>query len=345
MIVQEQVCLKDKHSFHLNVSARYWAEYQKTEELREILQDKRFDKLPVLPVGGGCNILFTQDFPGLIIKSAISGIDVLHENKDEVLLRAGSGLDWDQFVEYCVSQAWGGIENLSGIPGLTGASPIQNIGAYGVEAKDVIHSVEVFDRQTQELKVLPVEECGLAYRNSRFKQEWKDRFIVCYISYRLNKKPFYRLDYGNLKEALSSQGGLQEGPDAHSYNLALIRRTVLAIRSSKLPDPDVLGNAGSFFKNPELEASAFALLAERFPELPHWKLPNNKVKLSAAWMIEHCGWKGKSLGRAGVYPKQALVLVNLGAARGEEIYGLYKQIAADVFSTFGIRLQAEVVIL
>ncbi|MFA5469315.1 MAG: UDP-N-acetylmuramate dehydrogenase [Bacteroidales bacterium] len=345
MIVQEQVCLKDKHSFHLNVSARYWAEYQTTDELREVLQDKRFAKLPVLPLGGGCNLLFTQDFPGLIIKSAISSLEVVHENEEEVLLRAGSGLDWDQFVETCVSQAWGGIENLSGIPGLTGASPIQNIGAYGVEAKDVIQAVEVFDRQTLDILVLPVEECGLAYRNSRFKQEWKDRYIVCYISYRLNKKPAYRLDYGNLKEALISKGGLRQGPEAHHGNLALIRRAVLDIRSSKLPDPDVLGNAGSFFKNPELETAAFALLAERFPELPHWELPNNKVKLSAAWMIEYCGWKGKSSGRAGVYPKQALVLVNLGAARGEEIYGLYKQIAADVFSTFGIRLQAEVVIL
>ncbi len=345
MMVQENINLKDKHSFHLNVSARYWAEFHNTDELRELLQDNRFDKLPVLPVGGGCNLLFIRDFPGLIIKSAINSLEVVHENEEEVLLRAGSGLDWDQFVENCVSQGRGGVENLSGIPGLTGASPIQNIGAYGVEAKDVIRSVEVFDRQTHDLLILPVEECRLSYRNSRFKQEWKDRFIVCYITCRLSKKPGYRLDYGNLKEALRLQGGLQEGPEAHRSNLALIRRTVLAIRSSKLPDPAVLGNAGSFFKNPELEASVFTALAERFPELPYWELPNNKVKVSAAWMIEYCGWKGKSLGRAGVYPKQALVLVNLGAARGEDIYNLYKHIAADVHKAFGINLQPEVVIL
>lgn len=345
MKVQEHFCLKDKHSFHLNVTARYWAEYRNTDELGEMLQDKRFNKLPVLPVGGGCNLLFTRDFPGLVIKSAISGLDIVHENEEEVVLRVGSGLDWDQFVESCVSQGWGGIENLSGIPGLTGATPIQNIGAYGVEAKEVIRYVEVFDRQTRSLLVLPVEECGLAYRNSRFKQEWKDRFIVCYITYRLNKKPAYRLDYGNLNEVLRSQGGLQEGPEAHRGNLAMIRRAVLAIRSSKLPDPAVLGNAGSFFKNPELDVATYTALAERFPGLPHWELPGNKVKVSAAWMIEYCGWKGKSMGRAGVYPKQALVLVNLGDARGEEIYNLYQHIVADVHKAFGISLQPEVVVL
>lgn len=343
MIVREHYSIIDKHSFHIHVSTRYWAEYQNIEELKSLLQDPRFTDLPILPIGGGCNLLFRADFPGLLIQSAIKTMELIEENEREVLIRVGSGLNWDELVEHCVQQGWGGLENLSGIPGMTGASPIQNIGAYGVEAKDCIQSVEVFDKERFCMQRLAVDECELSYRNSRFKTTWKDRFIVCYISYRLSKEPVYHLEYGMLKEAVRALGDIQANTQQHVDNLNLIRQAVLAIRSSKLPDPEVLGNAGSFFKNPELDAAVYAALAERFPELPHWELPDEKVKVSAAWMIEHCGWKGKSLGRAGVYTKQALVLVNLNKAEGEDIHRLYTKITDDVHKAFGVKLEAEVV--
>ena len=336
MLIQKDIDLQDKHSFHCPAKTEYWVEYAHVDELRQILVEANEFGLPIMPVGGGCNLLFCKDYEGILLHSCIKDWKILEEDEDSLLLQAGAGINWDEWVALTVEKGWGGLQNLSGIPGEVGASPVQNIGAYGVEAKDCIEAVQVFDRETLQLKTLKAEECSFGYRMSRFKEDWKELYIVCYVHFRLSKKPSFCLDYGKLKEEVEALG---------EVSLSNVRQAVLSIRNSKLPDPDKLGNAGSFFKNPCIPQADFAALQSDYPDMPSWPQKDGSVKISAAWLIDKAGWKGYREGDAGVCETQALVLVNHGNAHGEDIYRLYEKIAADVEEKFHIKLYPEVVIL
>lgn len=279
-------------------------------------------------------MLFTGDFDGMILHSAIKGFEVVSENEDEVLVRAGAGEVWDDFVAYTVEKGWYGAENLSLIPGEVGASAVQNIGAYGVEAKDLIVKVDTLEVETGKERVFGNEECGYAYRESVFKHALKGKYIVTYVTYRLSKHPSYRLDYGNVRSELEKRGC--------ELTLENVRQTIIDIRESKLPDPKVQGNAGSFFMNPIVPRPLFEELQGKYPSMPFYEVDSERVKIPAAWMIDQCGWKGKQLGHAGVHSKQALVLVNCGGATGQEIIALSEEIQRSVFDKFGVRISPEV---
>jgi UDP-N-acetylmuramate dehydrogenase len=259
---------------------------------------------------------------------------VVSENEDEVLVRAGAGEVWDDFVAYTVEKGWYGAENLSLIPGEVGASAVQNIGAYGVEAKDLIVKVDTLEVETGKERVFGNEECGYAYRESVFKHALKGKYIVTHVTYRLFKKPSYRLDYGNVHSELEKRGC--------ELTLENVRQTIIDIRESKLPDPKVQGNAGSFFMNPIVPRPLFEELLGKYPSMPFYEVDAERVKIPAAWMIDQCGWKGKQLGRAGVHNKQALVLVNCGGATGQEIIALSEEIQRSVLDKFGVRISPEV---
>lgn len=336
MLIQKDIDLQDKHSFHCPAKTAYWVEYDSIEELQQILREANEFGLPMMPIGGGCNLLFCQDYAGILLHSCIKDWRVLQEDDDSVLVQVGAGINWDEWVALSIENGWSGLQNLSGIPGEVGASPVQNIGAYGVEAKDSIESVVALDRDSLDIQTLAAADCAFGYRMSRFKQDWKDRYIVCYVNYRLSTKPSYCLDYGRLKEEVESLG------DA---SLAHVRQAVLNIRNSKLPDPDKLGNAGSFFKNPCIDANHYQQLLAHYPDIPAWPQIDGSVKISAAWMIDTCGWKAYREGDAGVCDTQALVLVNHGQARGEDILHLYEKIAQSVDEKFRVKLSPEVVIL
>ena len=287
-----------------------------------------------LHIGAGSNLLFTKDYPGMILHSAIKGFEVVGENEEEVLVRAGAGEVWDDFVAYAVEKGWYGAENLSLIPGEVGASAVQNIGAYGVEAKDLIVKVDTLEVETGKERVFGNEECGYAYRESVFKHALKGKYIVTHVTYRLFKHPSYRLDYGNVRAELEKRGC--------ELTLENVRRTIIDIRESKLPDPKVQGNAGSFFMNPIVPRPLFEELQDKYPSMPFYEVDAERVKIPAAWMIDQCGWKGKQLGRAGVHNKQALVLVNCGGATGQEIIALSEEIQRSVLDKFGVRISPEV---
>lgn len=328
--------IKELHSFHFDVKARYWAQYDDVEELKAILRDANTFGLPIMSVGGGCNLLFDGDYPGILLHSEIRSLEWKELPEGRIWVRAGAGIEWDRLVSDCVEKGWGGLENLSGIPGCVGASPVQNVGAYGVEAKDCIQNVEVLDRETLETAVIPASECRFGYRQSRFKGEWKERYVVTHVQFLLQSVPQFKLEYGALKEKVAALGG---------PSLKNVRQAVLEIRGSKLPDPALLGNAGSFFVNPEVNAEKAASLKRDWPDMPAWPLEDGRVKISAAWMIDRCGWKGRRTGACGVYEKQALVLVNYGEARGSDVMALYQAIAQDVERVFGVSLKAEVILV
>jgi UDP-N-acetylmuramate dehydrogenase len=272
------------------------------------------------------------DFDGKILHSAIKGIEVVAEDDDSLLVRAGSGINWDEFVAYTVEQGWQGLENLSAIPGEVGASAVQNVGAYGVEAGDLIQSVECVSLSDSSGRVFTKEECRFAYRHSIFKAEEKGKYIVVYVTYRLNKKGKYVLTYGNLKEQCEALGGV---------NAANIRRAVCETRAAKLPDPAEIGSAGSFFMNPVVEASVAEGLKSEYPSMPTYPAPGG-IKLSAGWLIDQCGWKQRSSETVGVYSKQALVVVNLGGATGRDVIEFARQIQASVKEKFGVEIFPEV---
>jgi UDP-N-acetylmuramate dehydrogenase len=332
----ENCPLADKHTFHIAAETRFWADYDTIGELQSLLRDDRFKGLPILPVGGGSNLLFTKNFPGLLLHSNLKTLEKVGEEGDSVLIRVGSGVVWDDLVAYTVENGWSGIENLSGIPGEVGASPVQNIGAYGAEAKDCIEWVDAMDLKTLQIKRFSRKECRFGYRNSIFKQELKNKFIVCYVTYRLSITFNANLKYGNLAGHLEKMGGV---------TLTSVRKTILEIRNEKLPDPSVIGNAGSFFMNPEIPSSHYQELLESWPQMPGWPLENGLVKVSAAWCIDQAGWKGKSLGNAAVHDKQSLVLVNSGKATAAEVIVLCNRIVKDVRTKFGIALHPEVLFI
>lgn len=321
------------NTFGMDVKASVFIEYASVEELKEVLslyvKDNQW-----LHIGKGSNLLFTGDFSGIILHSAIKGYEVIHEDTNEVVVRVGAGEVWDDFVAMTVENEWYGAENLSLIPGEVGASAVQNIGAYGVEAKDLIVGVEAIEVSTGKESIFKNEECGYAYRESVFKSLLKYQYLVTHVSYRLKKTPCYHLDYGNIRLELEKQKA--------RLTLANVRQAIISIREAKLPDPKLQGNAGSFFMNPVISRKHFEALLVDYPLMPHYEVDAESIKIPAAWMIDQCGWKGKRLGRAGVHDKQALVLVNLGGAVGAEVIALSEAIQKSVYEKFGINILPEV---
>lgn len=328
--------LQNHNTFGMKVKAKRYVEYGSEEELQALIPTLSGE---VLHIGGGSNLLFKGDFEGTVLHSAIGGIEVAEEvaDEDEVLVRVGAGVVWDDFVAWAVEKGLGGVENLSLIPGEVGASAVQNIGAYGVEAKDVIVMVEAVDLMSGEKRVFANSECQYAYRQSIFKKELKGRYAITYVTYRLHKTPQLKLEYGNLRAVLEQD--LPHGENRPA--LGLVRQAIIDIRNAKLPDPKVQGNAGSFFMNPVVSREKFLSIQKDYPQMPFYEVANG-VKIPAGWMIEQCGWKGKSLGRAGVHDKQALVLVNLGGATSEEIIRLCDTICQEVKKKFDIDIHPEV---
>lgn len=322
---------KIPNTFGIDVTAAKLLEYDSEEEFQK-LSAAGYITMPYLHVGGGSNLLFIGNYKGTILHSRIKGIEVLMENEEAVSVRVGAGVVWDDFVAYCVAHHWYGAENLSSIPGEVGASAVQNIGAYGVEVKDLITSVETLNIQGEK-RVYPVDECGYAYRKSIFKQPDMKSVFVTYVNFRLSKKEHYKLDYGAIRQELVKYP---------QVDLNAVRQVIMDIRESKLPDPKVQGNAGSFFMNPIVPRALFETLRQEYPDMPHYNVDSHHVKIPAGWMIDRCGWKGKALGRAAVHDKQALVLVNLGGATGMDIVALSDAVRASVRERFGIDLHPEV---
>lgn len=326
--------LLKNNTFGFDVKAARFVEYETADELRELVRTGRV-AAPYLHIGQGSNLLFRNDYEGVILHSRIHGIDVLDETDDCVLLRAGSGVVWDDFVAYCVDRNWFGVENLSGIPGEVGASAVQNIGAYGVEAKDLIAWVETID-MNGEMRTYPAAECDFSYRHSIFKESGMEGVFVTNVVYRLGKTEHYSLDYGTVREELKH---------FPAVSLKTVRQVICNIRAAKLPDPKVLGNAGSFFMNPIVPRARFEALKAVYAAMPHYDIDRDRVKIPAGWMIEQCGWKGKSLGEAAVHDKQALVLVNTGKATGNDVVALSDAVRRSVREKFGIDIHPEVKII
>ncbi len=321
--------LLSRNTFGMDVKAKRFVEYDNEEELKALISTLSGE---VLHMGGGSNLLFKGDFEGTVLHSAIKGIEVVDESAESALVRAGAGEVWDDFVAWAVERGYGGVENLSLIPGEVGASAVQNIGAYGVEAKDVIAMVEAIDLSNGQKRVFGTEECNYAYRQSIFKNALKGKYAITYVTYRLQKQPVLKLDYGNIRAVLGDNG---------QHTISDVRQAIIDIRNAKLPDPKVQGNAGSFFMNPVVSREKFLSLQKDYPQMPFYEVEGG-VKIPAGWMIDQCGWKGKSLGRAGVHDKQALVLVNLGGATSDEIITLCNTICKDVKEKFGIDIHPEV---
>ena len=340
MVFQQNKSLRHYNTFGIEAKAALFAEYSSEEALMEILDEyhRYYSHLPLLHIGGGSNLLFLSDFPGLVIHSRILGIQPSQPvDSSQLLVRVGAGVVWDDLVSACVSRGWNGLENLSFIPGEVGASAVQNIGAYGAEVKDFIYSVECVSLSTGEKRVFQAEECQYAYRSSIFKHELKGQYAVTHVTYRLNQHFTPYLDYGGLRAAIESQGILER-----ELTPQLLRETVIGIRKSKLPDPHVLGNAGSFFVNPIVSTEQFQRVNSQYPTLPSYPVNESHVKVSAGWLIEQAGWKGRSLGPAAVHDRQALVLVNLGGATGQDILRLCEAVRHSVLQKFGIELHPEV---
>ena len=319
------------NTFGMNVRARHFVEYDSVDELRTFLAAHRGER--IFHIGAGSNLLFTKDFDGYILHSGIKFCEKIAESNDHVLMRIGSGVVWDEFCAAACAKNLGGTENLSYIPGEVGTSAVQNIGAYGAEVADIIAQVETIEIATGEQRIFQNAECQYGYRQSIFKDELKGKYIVTAVVFRLTKNPTLRLDYGNLRDTLAH---------IDRPTVSDVRQAVIGIRKQKLPEPSELGSAGSFFKNPVVpRAQADALLAEN-PAMPHYAVGDSATKIPAAWLIEQCGWKGHTLGGAGVYEKQPLVLVNRNHATPDDIQQLAQQIVASIHEKFGITIEPEV---
>ena len=329
MTIRDNCSLAGRNTFGMDVRADHLFEWSSVDELKGYLEDIQ---KPVLMIGGGSNLLFMGDFRGTVLHSTISSIDIIGSTDDHVHVKVGAGVVWDDFVAWCTIHGFWGVENLSAIPGEVGASAVQNIGAYGVEAKDVIDTVQTIRLADGSERDFSNSECNYAYRQSIFKNELKGQYAVAYVIYTLSKVPQPKLGYGALEQEVERLGG---------PTLANIRQAVISVRESKLPDPKVLGNAGSFFMNPVVSELEFSVLKENYPDVPSYPAPGG-VKVPAGWLIEKAGWKGRSLGPAAVYDKQALVLVNKGGATGADVKRLADTIIADVEQKFGITLNTEV---
>ena len=329
--------LKEHNTFGIDVKCRRFIEFESVDELLQIVNSLTDADKPLLVLGGGSNMLFTADYEGTVLHSAIKG-HVAVQTDEGIMLRCGSGEVWDDIVSLCVSNRMYGAENLSLIPGDVGASAVQNIGAYGAEAKDIILKVEAVDLQTGKMCEFTNEECEYAYRKSKFKGEWRNRFVITYVTYQLSEVFCPCLDYGNIRAELEKRN--IKVPTAEQ-----LRNVIIDIRNEKLPDPKVEGNAGSFFMNPVVPKAKYEELVARFGNVPHYSVDDNNEKIPAGWMIDQCGWKRKSLGKAGVHSRQALVLVNRGGAEGKDIVALCDAIKRDVKDKFGIDIVPEVNII
>lgn len=330
------------NTFGIDAKCNRFVEFSTVGEAQQTAELLNSDLAqPFLIIGGGSNLLLTSDYGGTVAHSAIRGIEQLPcdgGSADEVLVRCGSGEVWDDVVSLFVDRGWHGAENLSLIPGEVGASAVQNIGAYGAEAKDIINKVEAVEIATGTLCEISCDECGYGYRQSRFKNEWRNKYLITHVTYRLNTTFTPHLDYGNIRQELLRQGISQ--PTA-----AQLRQAIIDIRNAKLPDPKQEGNAGSFFMNPVVSREKFEQLHALYPQMPHYYIDEHHEKIPAGWMIDQCGWKGRTVGAAGVHDKQALVLVNRGGASGSDIVNLCKLIQQDVLQRFGIEIHPEVNII
>jgi UDP-N-acetylmuramate dehydrogenase len=337
MELKENISLKPFNSFGLDARARYLAGFSTIDQLYEILSSPLAEG-PCFVLGGGSNILLTKDLDALVLKNEIRGIDVKGEDEDHIYVRSGAGENWHHFVLFCVENGYAGVENLSLIPGNVGASPMQNIGAYGVEIKDVFLELEAFHIKDKITRIFTLEECNFGYRESIFKNRYKGEYIITSVTFKLNKKPLFNTSYGAIQQELQKMA-------VKELTIRAVSDAVINIRSSKLPDPAIIGNAGSFFKNPVIDVEQFNELKYNFPDVVFFPAGDNHFKIAAGWLIEQCGWKGYRRGDAGCYPRQALVLVNYGNAKGEEIFDLSEQIIASVLKKFNVRLEREVNII
>jgi UDP-N-acetylmuramate dehydrogenase len=322
--------LKEYNTFGIDAKCSRFLEYESVDEAQMVAQILREAATPYIIIGGGSNLLLTKDYKGIMVHSAMKGVVF-----DDGRMSCGSGEIWDDMVALAIRNGLYGMENLSLIPGDVGASAVQNIGAYGAEAKDLIAEVEAVEIASGQVVTLRGEDCGYGYRESKFKHEWKNKYLITYVTYQLSTTFVPHLDYGNIRAELERKG--IENPTAQQ-----VRDTIIEIREAKLPDPKVTGNAGSFFMNPIVSRAVYEALITQYEGMPHYEVDADHIKIPAGWMIDQCGWKGKSLGRAGVHDKQALVLVNRGGATGAEIVTLCETIQADVKAKFGIDIYPEV---
>ena len=336
MTIYENAALRKYNTFGLDYYADKLIHLNTEKDCVSLFNGKIQWKKPLLILGGGSNILFTSDFKGTILYPGMKGIKIEEKDNDTVVVSAGAGINWDEFVSWTIKKGFGGLENLSLIPGNVGATPIQNIGAYGVEVKDLIVRVRTININDASTRIFSNNECEFGYRNSIFKNKEKGKYLVTRVYYRLNLNPVLNLGYGSLREEVNKLG--QE-------SLQNVRRGVINIRRSKLPDPELIGNAGSFFKNPVISRSFAHGLKNKFPEMPLYDDNIGYKKIAAGWLIDQCGWKGKRMGNAGVHDKQALVLINYGKATGKEIYDLSAEIKKSVHEKFGVDLEREVEIV
>ncbi|NQT77146.1 MAG: UDP-N-acetylmuramate dehydrogenase [Bacteroidetes bacterium] len=338
MELQEHISLKAYNTFGIDVNAERFIDIADIDELKSLIRSGLLQQTKFIVLGGGSNVLFTRDFEGLVVKNNIAGIHVDKADHGMIKVTAGAGVVWSELVDFCINKNYGGIENLSLIPGSVGAAPIQNIGAYGLEIKDVFHTLTALEVATAEARVFTKEECCFAYRDSIFKRELKGKYIIVTVSLALHENPVPETSYGAIKDELSNMG-------VDTPGIQSVSEAVISIRRRKLPDPEEIGNAGSFFKNPVLAIEHFKEIQGKYPDMPFYEVDAGHIKVPAGWMIEQCGWKGKMFGDAGIHESQALVLVNHGKATGQEMLKLAKNIMASVSETFGVELEMEVNII
>jgi len=325
--------LKPYNTFHIEAFCNQFFQITEVEQVLDLIRKGIF-KNPFLILGGGSNVLFTQDFEGSVIQMNTKGIELIGENSSRVYLKVAAGEDWEDLIQYCVDHEYYGIENLTGIPGKVGSSPVQNIGAYGVEVKDTVFQVHAFSLESGQKKIFTNEQCHFGYRESIFKKEQKNRWIITDVIFELSKIKHFNFEYAALKNLFVS--------DSKDLTIKEVREKIVEVRDSKLPNVEIIGSAGSFFKNPVVSLEKFEELHQQYPNLTHFPFEENRVKLAAGQLIDLCGWKGYREGDAGVYPKQALVLVNYGNAKGDDIVQLYKKIQKSVFEQFQVEIVLEV---
>ncbi|GAB3339993.1 UDP-N-acetylmuramate dehydrogenase [Marivirga atlantica] len=333
----ENISLKPYNTFGFEVKAKYLIEINQVDQLKALIKSELWIENKHLILGGGSNILLQRNFDGLIVLNKLLGINVLQQDDSSLIVRAGGGENWHEFVQYCIAKNWGGVENLSLIPGTVGAAPMQNIGAYGVEIKDVFHSLEAFNLKSGEVETFTADDCKFGYRESVFKHELKDQYLIVAVQFKLSKPNAHqlKLDYGIIKQTLAEKNITEP-------SIQDISEAVIQIRQSKLPDPKQIGNSGSFFKNPIINKQQFEELLKEYPSLPAYRISDEEMKVAAGWLIEQAGWKGYDENGVGVHDKQALVLVNKGNGSGEAIAELARKIQDSVYSKFRIQLNPEV---
>lgn len=334
-MISSDVTLKPFNTFGIDVSARFFTEVNNEDRVRSVIESNEFKAHNNLILGGGSNVLFTKNFDGIVVKNNIQGIEVIEESNDHVLVKVGGGVVWHDFVLHAINQGWNGIENLSLIPGNVGASPMQNIGAYGVEIKDVFEELEAINIHTGEIDYFSNKECEFGYRESVFKRKLKGQYLISRVTYRLSKKGNFNTSYGAIDKQL-------EAMNVTDLTSKAISEAVVAIRQSKLPDPKEIGNSGSFFKNPVVSNQEFEKLKNEFPDVVGYAVGDTNTKLAAGWLIDQAGWKGKTINNYGVHKNQALVLVNYGGATGQEIYNLSEEILVSIREKFNVELEREV---